>query len=120
MSFDYATLALTADNIIGTFGIPVTVVTKGIAAYDTDTGSVTSTNTTQTTNGVIVDYESKDVDGTLILRGDKRLLLSPIGITTIKPDAKVTLSGISYNVISVNETNPAGVPLVYDLQIRGV
>lgn len=120
MSFDYASLATTADTIIGNFGIPVTVVSKGTASYDIDTGSVTSTNVTQTANGVITNYDSKDIDGSVILRGDKRLLLSPIGITSIKPDARVTLAGVSYIVVSVNETNPAGVPLVYDLQIRGV
>lgn len=120
MSFDYASLATTADTIIGNFGVPVTVLSKGTSSYNVDTGTVTSTDTTQTANGVIVEYESKDIDGTLIMRGDKRLLLSPIGITSIKPDAKVTIAGVSYNVICVYETNPAGVALVYDLQIRGV
>lgn len=120
MSFDYASLATTADNIIGTFGIPVTVLSKGIATYNVDTGTVVTTDTTQTANGVITNYDTKDIDGSQVLRGDKRLLLSPIGITSIKPDAKVTIAGISYNVITVNETNPAGVALVYDLQIRGV
>ncbi len=119
MSFDYASIATVADNIIINFGVPVTVVSKGTASYNVNTGAVVATDTTQTANGVVTNYDSKDIDNTLILRGDKRLLLSPIGITTIKPDAKVTIAGISYNVISVNETNPAGVALVYDLQIRG-
>jgi hypothetical protein len=120
MSFDYASLATTADTIIANFGVPVTVVSKGTASYNVNTGAVVATDTTQTANGVITEYNAKDIDNTMILRGDKCLLLSPIGITSIKPDAKVIVAGVSYNVISVNETNPAGVALVYDLQIRGV
>ena len=120
MSFDYASIATVADNIIINFGVPVIVTTKGTPTYNVDTGTVVSTTTTETTSGVITNYDKKDIDGSLIQRGDKQLILSPIGITTIKPDAIVTVSGISYAVISVNETNPAGVSLVYILQIRGV
>lgn len=120
MSFDYAGLSTTANNIIAEFGGTVTVTSKGTQTYDIDTGAVVSSDTVETTKGVITNYDKKDIDGTMILQGDKLLLLSAIGITTVKPNAKVTIGTVDYNVIAVNETNPAGIPLLYELQIRGV
>lgn len=120
MSFDYAAIATIADTIIANFGVPVTVTTKGTPVYNVDTGTVVAPTTTETANGVVTNYDSKDIDGSVILRGDKRLLLSPIGITAIKPNATISVLTVTYTVVAVNEINPAGVSLVYDLQIRGV
>ncbi|WP_414461818.1 hypothetical protein [Hyphomicrobium sp. DY-1] len=76
---------------------------------------------------VIVDYTISERDGTLILATDKRAYVSALGLKTtegvpldeIKPtDKLVEASGKVWTIILSKPLNPAGVIVLYDLQIR--
>ena len=88
--------------------------------YSINTGTVPNTVTTKTARGVLFDYGEKDINGTTVLRGDKKLYVTPKGITAITTNDSVTVNGTDYHVTNVIQTNPAGTNLLWDLSLRGV
>jgi hypothetical protein len=112
-------LVLVADNIVTEFGQPITITKVTQGYYDTDTGMITSITVDTVTKGVIFDYGEKDFNGTSILRGDKKLLVKPSGITSITVNDLVTVGMNNYHIVSVKQTNPAGTNLLWELSIRG-
>ena len=83
-----------------------------------------SCTTTQTGKAVMIDYSSRSIDGTLIMAGDKMLKLSPLDtsgaqLTPPKPESTVTMAdGTVWTVKRVEAKNPAGVAVLYTLQVR--
>lgn len=117
MSF-YGDLQSTANELLTEFGQAVTINKKVAGAYDPATGKSTVTTTTETTKGALFDYGSKDIDGQLILQGDKKLLLSQIGITDIDVNDTVTLGTTTYTVTQVKALNPAGTNVMFICNLR--
>ncbi len=124
MSF-YTEMQAVADTAINEYGQKVTVTHKTVGAYDPLTSTAAISTTVQTGNGVIFDYTAiKDgvgqADGTLILKGDRKLLLSPVGITAPKIDDTVVANGITYIIKNIKSINPAGTVVMYECQLRGI
>lgn len=70
--------------------------------------------------GALLGYKQSQIDGQSILQGDQRLLLAPqIAAAPVTGDT-VTPQGKTYNVIAVERVAPAGVVVLYKLQLRGV
>lgn len=72
--------------------------------------------------GLLSQYRLKDIDGTTIRRGDMRMMLSAESFvdTGTRPMAGdvVEVAGEVWNVIHVSALAPAGVALLYWLQLR--
>lgn len=119
-NFDYAKIQTKVNSNLGKFGQSVTINKKTTGAYDPATGTATVTASTQTGVGVVFDVNKKDIDNTLVLQGDKTLLLSQIGIDNINVNDSVTIGTKTYNVTSVQDLNPAGTNVMYTCNIRGV
>lgn len=70
--------------------------------------------------GVLEDYDDRQIDGELILRGDRKVLLlgKSIGGGAVepKPGDQVTIEGRTFSVIGVTR-DPAAA--TYTLQVRG-
>ena len=118
MSFDYTEIAATAHEILAEFGQSVTITHYGESVYDSDTGKATRSETTEAGTAVELEYESRDIDGALILRGDKRLLLSAVGIAAPVAGDSVTIGGSVYAVMNVKPLSPGGVAVLYEVQAR--
>lgn len=118
MSF-YPLLRATAETLLAEKGQEVTITTRTSGSYSTSTGTAAQTTATTTANAAVFDYPLKDVDGTRILRGDKRVLLSAEGLTVV-PDTtdRVTIGGVVHHVIDVQVVAPAGDAVLYKLQVR--
>jgi hypothetical protein len=117
---NWSELALTVDDIVSEFGQRITVTRNMYGEYDVDTGLVTNTQSTYVLNGVLFDYGEKDINGTTILKGDKKLLVQPTGISTIENSDIITVNGKDYTVVNVTETNPAGINLLFEVALRGI
>jgi len=65
---------------------------------------------------VITDYETGEVDGTLIKMGDKLLLA--IGIPEPAINDVLTIKSINYKYVNHIAIAPNGVPLLYKIQVR--
>jgi len=123
MTYDYQDDADTAAELLEEFGQSVTLTSKTSGAYSTATGATAVTTDTQTVNAVALDYGSRDIDGTLIRAGDKRLLMAPQttagdDLTAPVVDDTVTVGGTVYTVKGIKTLSPAGTVILFDCNIR--
>lgn len=119
MAFDYADMALTADELLAEFGAAATLTRTTAGQYDPETGTSTPESTvTQAITAVCIDYEAKFIDGTLIIRGDKQVFMSAKGVTPPAAGDKFTWPAAEYSVIAATPLAPAGIVLLYELQVR--
>ena len=121
MAFDYARPAATAKRLLTRFGQPVTVMREVQGGYDPTRGEVIPSSAEgYTGHGAAMSYANRDIDGTLILRGDVRVLLSPDAAFEPKPGDKVTLADTTVlTVINSRATKPAGMAVLFEVQCRG-
>jgi hypothetical protein len=117
MAFDYAKTAATATRLLQRFGASATLKVVTGSAYDPATSTTTPTYTSNTTTAAVFDYDAKYIDSTLIRTGDKRAYLAPAHAP--KQGDRLTWQGTDYEVVAAKTVSPAGVPVLYEAQIRG-
>jgi len=116
MSF-YSNLALTAKKLLIKFGQTVTVTRYIEGSVDPVTGLGTAgTSVTFTGSGAVLNIDKSLVNGSSILSTDNKLLFE--STTEIMTNDKVTANGVDYKALSVKPLNPAGIVVIYDVQIR--
>jgi len=116
----YASNALTAKRLLTRYGQALTITHYDTSdTYDSATGVAESIPSTQSGYGAIFDYKNSEMDGTLIEKGDKKLLLSAVDITAPQLTDIVTIAGIDYTIVSINTLSPGGVVVMYTCQLRG-
>lgn len=113
----YPALKATASGLLSDKGQPMTLTVRTSGAYDPATGTAAVTATTETVSGAVFDYAAKDIDGTLIKRGDKRVILEA---STLIPTSTCTLTigGVVHNIVEAVPVNPGGVVVIYKVQAR--
>ena len=125
MSFDYASMAATADRLLGTgeFGRSVTFIRPGEAIVDGIAGtSIPGTPTTSTANVVVLPASK----GTIEAFDNRREALSAahrilrylkVAASSIDfeplPNDQVTMDSATWQVLGCTPVNPAGTPIVY-------
>jgi hypothetical protein len=118
----YDEMAVMALDLITEFGQPVAIRDKVKGVYDPATGKTgPDTFTDRTAQGILLDFTGQEFQtNTLIKVGDKKLkvaakgLASPPGLLS-----KVLVQGRTWSIIPpMKEINPAGTPLLYELQVR--
>jgi hypothetical protein len=114
MSFNYIKSAATARKLLANFGQDMTLTKE---TYDFDTGALlTSVDTTD--KGVIFAYSDGVVSMSngLIKSSDQQVL---INISVVPaPTDRLTVGANVYSIVSVKALEPAGVNVLYELQIR--
>lgn len=119
MSFDYAELATLSQELLAEFGADATLshVTQG--AYDTASGTKASTSVDSTRKVAIFDFGSgvTQHSGNLVEQGDKMALMDSLGIAPGVADS-VTFGAVKFSILSMQEVNPAGTPVIYTLHLR--
>lgn len=120
MTSFYDDCAADANEALEEFGqtCVLGVVTAG--AYDPETGGASTTTTNHTVTAAIFDYPTRHIDGTLILTGDKRALVSAVGLTVEpKPGHTFTdAAAVVYQVVNAKNLAPAGTSVLWTLQVR--
>lgn len=115
---DYAEAARDALEALQESGATVTLPRKTGDSIDPVTGAVVvGADATVTTTGIIIAYPDKLIDGTRILTGDRKLILSneQKPVSTDKP----TIGGKVWQIASIKEIAPDGAtPIVYICQVR--
>jgi hypothetical protein len=122
VSFNYSGSASSALRMLTSFGQTVTRRTVTVGNYNTATGTAAVTTADTSRKGVLLEYEASSRYGqnyageSLILTGDKRLLLDATGPVLMSD--RFVVQSIEYAVVSIYETNPAGTVVLYDIQLR--
>ena len=104
-------------------GAALTLHVKTAGAYDPDTGTIGETVTNHSGSGIRTNYAAAEVDGSLIMQDDVKLIVSPVQINEAdmpqpKPADAITFAGSVYQVISVKPWNYAGVACGFEVQAR--
>jgi hypothetical protein len=119
MSFDYVAMQAVSTSLLTQAGQSVTRTVVIVGAYDPATGTATTTTSSSTRQGALLSY-GKDaqqyVRGNLVQIDDRKLLLDPTGSVALTDT--YTIQGQIYTVVSIKPTDPAGVPVLYELHVR--
>jgi hypothetical protein len=113
-----------ADRLLKGKGQVVKLYRNTTGTYNPATGGVANTTTMQEGYGAVIDWDARQIDGTLILATDKRLLLSALnaaGATLTAPALgdTVTIGGVVYTLVAPLKTvSPGGTSVLYDCNLR--
>ena len=106
---------------IGPGVLPATLIvfTPGIRSAIDSTGGTLPTEASVEGRGFIDDYSENEVDGTLVQRGDKKIILigdTFTGFPVPKPNDKITIEGITFKIVGPVKRDPAAA--TYECQSR--
>jgi hypothetical protein len=118
----YDEMAVMALEMITEFGQPVTISKTEPGEYDPETGEESPGATVeQTAQGILLDFTGQEFqNNSLIKQGDKKLKIAAQGLEWV-PDLlnKVIIQGRIWSIVPpLKEVNPAGTPILYELQVR--
>lgn len=118
MSF-YTDLRATAAALLTDKGQSMTLTKRTSGTYDPATGAATVTEATYSVTGAVFDFPAAVIDGTLIQQGDKKVLISVLGLS-VEPDAddSLTIGGTAHQIVQVKKLSPAGTTVLWTLQVR--
>ncbi|QLQ28519.1 MAG: hypothetical protein HZT39_09840 [Pseudoxanthomonas sp.] len=116
-SFQYAAIAATATRLLQRFGASATLKRQTAGTYDPSTGTTPVTVTELATTAAVFAYDQKYIDGTLILQGDQEAYLTAANAP--KQGDLLAWQGRDWSIVAVKPISPAGVPVVYEAQLRG-
>ena len=116
MTFNYPATAATATRLLQRFGASCVLKRQTAGAYSPSTGSATPSTASLATTAAVFAYDQKYIDGTLIKQGDQRAYCAPA--TEPKQGDQLTWQSIKYTVIAAKPVSPAGVPVLFEAQIR--
>ena len=117
-TFDYAGLKEEVDAILAEFGQDCIIHRATAPVVDPVSGEVTPGGSQDIpVIGVITDYADKLIDGTNIKRGDRLVYIR--AVTEPKQgDVFILASGQQWAMVDFDAVDPAGLALVYALQLR--
>lgn len=67
---------------------------------------------------VIVGYDSREIDGSLVLAKDRKALISPLVAATITEKDEIIDGGVRYSIIKCDPVKPGNVNYLWKLQLR--
>lgn len=107
--FNYTPLTNSAKRLIEKFGYAATI-----------SRTVDGITTTYDVQIVMTEYNPREKDGALIIATDRKAILSAVDLS-ITPDPetdRLVENGNSLQIVTVTPTAPAGVAIIYELQVR--
>jgi len=116
----YSQLRATAAALLGDKGQVMTLTKSVRSSYDPATGNAAQTSApTYPVTGAVFDVAARDIDGTLIKAGDRRVILSALGLT-VEPTSvdTLTIGAVVHSIVQALPINPAGVVVAWKLVIR--
>lgn len=113
-------------NVLGELGNLISIATTlSDGAWD-DSNLTGGLGILLTVRGAVIDYEVEDFDGTLVRRGDKRVLVAAKVVEDLAETLYDSLEffdtmldgAVLWKIIKVNTLEPASVRVLYDVQVR--
>ena len=103
-------------------GLELVLRRETLGEYDPDAPSAPS-ELVVNGSGFREEYDDKYIDGTLIVRGDVKLLVSPVQLNGADmplplSNDRILFDGTAYTVIAVGPWNYAGLAVGFELQVR--
>jgi len=105
---------LSLPSEVGDGAFPIVLIR---AAERVNPWDAVSADTQFDVTGFVSKYPNSLIDGTTILKSDRKVMLSAEGEAPKQTD-KLVISGGTYSIVDVEPFSPAGVPLYYIVQAR--
>lgn len=121
MATFYNEMAVMALEMITEFGQPVIIRAVTIGEYVPGSGPPTETVAEQSAQGILLDFTGQEFqNNSLIKQGDKKLKIAAQGLEWAPGLLnKVIVQGRTWSIVPpLKEINPAGTPILYELQVR--
>nr|DAZ53633.1 MAG TPA: Head Tail Attachment [Caudoviricetes sp.] len=116
MAISYLRMRATATRLLTENGKAYQLTRGGSAIRDQFGKEVTTPAVTATVTGVITEYSSREIDGSLIATGDKKLAAT--FETEVRIDDRIEIDGKKWRVVQPNAVKPADVLISYNIQLR--
>ena len=113
----YSELAETALELLTEFGQAVTINRETSSSFDPTLGIDTTASSSFTGKGAAFEYKAMQIDGTIVQAGDIQLYLNATATVPLIDD-RITIDSATYQVMNVEQINPAGTPVLYIIQLR--
>ena len=107
-----------AQKVVNKFGglVDVRIVSRG--TYNTDTGTVSESETGNEVRGVLDQVAATEV-GDLVKATDKKLTIAAIDFNgNLDLDDRVIILGIAYQIVRIATVEQDNLPLTFDLFLR--
>lgn len=115
-TFDYTRTRATADRLLARFG------QTGAIRRVYSTGPVydpVQTTTDYACTLVVTEYDKRDIDGTLILQTDRKVLVAVTGLSVVPTVTdRAVVEGVPLTIVAVMPLSPGGTVVMYELQVR--
>lgn len=118
MSFDYLASRDTASRLIAQFGRQMTIRKQVVGKYSAGRAPVREQPYQAT--GVSLDYSQREIDGTRIRIGDRRVLLAVGGFSAPNTGDEIEIGCSLHRIVDMRPLDPGGTVVLYDLQVRGL
>jgi len=112
--FDYSASRALADRLLNQFGASLTFTRQSGETFDPATGTTTASEETFSRDVVWLDYDNDEIDGSIVQRGDARLLIQG----EVKVDDRVEKYGENWKVVTASPLKPASTLLYTEAQVR--
>jgi len=112
----YQSAQETATRLLAEYGQSASLISITDGEYDVETGTKPQIETAIPVNVVKQNYQNREVDGSLIKRGDVRLLME--AGQEPKTGDVVAFYNKRWTVIHVDPVDPAGTVILYRVQVR--
>ncbi|MBJ2254727.1 hypothetical protein JFT59_26395 [Pseudomonas sp. MF6784] len=118
----YDEMVVMALEMITEFGQPVTISKTEQGEYDPEQGGeVPGATVEQIAQGILLDFTGLEFqNNSLIRQGDKKLKIAAKGLAWVPGLLdRVVAQGRNWSIVPpLKEVNPAGTPILYELQVR--
>ena len=109
-------------RLVNLYGEPLTLVSKDCGGYNPATGQDTFTETEIDLIGYQASFDIREVDGTNVLRGDRKIIFGSVDSSgnPIDPqiDDEVVGTGDHVSIVAVSKVMVGSVPTCYICQVR--
>ncbi|MBE9969146.1 hypothetical protein G8C42_07105 [Citrobacter freundii] len=116
MAIDYRRMRATATRLLKDNGKSYQLTRGGTTSRDQFGKEVTTPPVTATVTGVVTEYSSREIDGSLIATGDKKLAAT--ATTEVRIGDHIEIDGKKWRVVQPNPVKPADVLISYNIQLR--
>lgn len=114
--------AIDLQRLVNLYGEPLTLVSKENYGYDPFTGQDSFVTTNTNLVGYQATFDLREVDGTNVIRGDRKIIFGSIDSAgnSIDPqvDDEVIGTGDHVSIVSVSKIMVGSVPTCYICQVR--
>ena len=129
MALDYENFRTLAERLIGENGRTLTLIKidrgNPVDVSEPWRDSTDAAEVLIPITGVFIEFETEDIDGTLVRRGDKRVLVAAIDVEQANKAAedvenfdKILDGLVSWKIQSVEIVEPGSLTIMYDLHVR--